>query len=165
MNEIDSLFRRYQQRGILVDTIILLLYFVGTTNRQRISNFKRTQTYIPEDYDLLLQVLNYFQTIATTPNILTEVNSLASQLGEPERSQCLTIFAHFVSALEEIYLESREVVADQKFPQFGLTACDILSVTRDRYLVLTDDLRFADYLQRQGIDTVNFNNLCVLGWQ
>lgn len=54
---------------------------------------------------------------------------------------------------------------DQQFTKFGLTDCGILSFARDRYLVLTDDLRFADYLQRQGVDTVNFNNLRVLGWQ
>jgi hypothetical protein len=74
MNEIESLFSRYRQKGVLVDTNILLLYFVGATNRERISRFNRTQNFIPEDYDLLLQVLGYFQTIATTPNILTEVS-------------------------------------------------------------------------------------------
>ena len=31
------------------------------------------------------------------PNILTEVNSLANQLGEPERSQCLNTFTLLIS--------------------------------------------------------------------
>jgi len=165
MNDIEALFSRYRQKGVLVDTNILLLYFVGATNRERISRFNRTQNFIPEDYDLLLQVLSYFQTVATTPNILTEVNSLANQLGEPDRSQCFALFAQGISTFEETYLESRGVVMDQQFTKFGLTDCGILSLARDQYLVLTDDLRLADYLQRQEIDTVNFNNLRVFGWQ
>ena len=165
MNEIESLFSRYRQKGVLVDTNILLLHFVGSTNRERISRFKRTQNFIPEDYDLLLQVLGYFQTVATTPNILTEVSSLANQLGEPERSQCFAFFAQGISTLEETYLESKGVVTDQQFTKFGSTDCGILSFAKDRYLVLTDDLRLAAYLKRQEIDTVNFNNLRVFGWQ
>jgi hypothetical protein len=60
-DDISSLFAHYRQKGILIDTNILLLYFVGTVNRERISRFNRTQQFIPEDYDLLLQILNYFQ--------------------------------------------------------------------------------------------------------
>jgi sulfur relay (sulfurtransferase) DsrC/TusE family protein len=130
MNEIESLFSQYRQKGVLVDTNILLLYFVGATSRERISRFNRTQNFTPEDYDLLLQVLDYFQTIATTPNVLTEVNSLANQLGEPERSQCFMLFAQNISILEETYVESREIVTDQQFTRFGLTDCGILRVDR-----------------------------------
>ncbi len=165
MNEIESLFSRYRQKGVLVDTNILLLYFVGLTNRERISRFNRTQNFIPEDYDLLLQVLGYFQTIATTPNVLTEVSNLADKLGEPERSQCFALFAQGIAIFEETYLESRGVAMDQQFTTFALTDCSILSLAKNRYLVLTDDLRLADYLQRQGVDTINFNNLRVFGWQ
>ena len=44
-NYLDSLFARYRQKGILVDTNILLLLFVGSVNRKRISQFKRTQQF------------------------------------------------------------------------------------------------------------------------
>lgn len=50
IREIDSLWARYRQKGILVDTNILLLWFVGAVNRDRISQFKRTQKFSPEDF-------------------------------------------------------------------------------------------------------------------
>lgn len=76
-----SLIKSYKQRGILIDTNILLLWFVGSVNRQRISKFNRTEKFEPEDYDLLLRLLEYFfPKIVTTPNILTEVNSLSQIL-------------------------------------------------------------------------------------
>lgn len=163
-DDINSLLSRYRSKGIVIDTNILLLYFVGIVNRERISRFKRTEQFLPEDYDLLRQILSYFQKIVTTPNILTEVNSLANQLGEPERSQWFAIFAQGISSLDEFYIESRSVATSERFTKFGLTDCGILNLARDQYLVLTDDLKLALYLQKERIDTINFNNLRVSGW-
>jgi rRNA-processing protein FCF1 len=162
---IRSLFEQYRQRGILVDTNILLLWFVGTVNRSRISKFNRTEKFIPEDYDLLLQILSFFQKIVTTPNILTEVNSLTNQLGEPERSQCFYIFAQGITRLEEFYIDSKKAANMDKFTKFGLTDCGIINLCREQYLVLTDDLKLANYLQKEGIDTINFNNIRTYGWK
>ena len=37
--QINEIFDRYQQSGILIDTNILLLYFVGSYDIQQISKF------------------------------------------------------------------------------------------------------------------------------
>lgn len=163
--DIPSLLSRYRQKGILVDTNILLLYFVGYINRDRISKFKRTAQFVPEDYDLLVRIVQFFQKIVTTPNILTEVNSLINQLGEPERSRCLMGFAQSLSILEESYLESQNVATAELFTKLGLTDCEIIQMAKQPYLILTDDLRLANYLQSMNIDIVNFNNIRVLNWQ
>jgi rRNA-processing protein FCF1 len=170
-----DLIKSYKQRGILIDTNILLLWFVGSVNRQRISKFNRTEKFVPEDYDLLLRLLEYFfPKIVTTPNILTEVNSLANQIGEPERSQCFAKLAESVVRLDEHYIESNVAVGVNSFTRFGLTDCGILELARggthpareavpqeigNRYLVLTDDLKLAKHLQSSGVDAINFNHL------
>ncbi|MBH8565260.1 hypothetical protein I8748_24275 [Nostoc sp. CENA67] len=164
---IKSLIGRYHQKGILIDTNILLLFFVGSVNPERITRFNRTQQFIPEDYELLLGFIAKFQRIVTTPNILTEVNSLANQLGEPERSQCFLIFAQFAqnaTRLNEHYIKSIDAVTVDRFVKFGLTDCGILTLARNEYLVLTDDLKLANYLQTVGIDVINFNNIRVFNW-
>ncbi|WP_017302297.1 hypothetical protein [Nodosilinea nodulosa] len=99
------------------------------------------------------------------PNILTEVNSLANQLGEPERSRCFQFFRQVIGQMEEIYQPSQQLVQLQEFQEFGLTDCGILEVTQGSYLVLTDDLKLAATLQRKEIDTVNFNHIRVLNWK
>ena len=162
---VQALFQKYKKKGILIDTNILLLWFVGTVNRERISRFNRTEKFVPEDYDSLVQILSYFNKIVTTPNILTEVNSLANQLGEPERSQCLSVFATGVARLDETYLESNEVVKIDNFTKFGLTDCSIATLAKNKYLVLTDDFKLTNYLQKIEIDTINFNNIRVYGWK
>ncbi|NEO58058.1 MAG: hypothetical protein F6K54_36400 [Okeania sp. SIO3B5] len=80
--ETQQLFKKYRSKGILVDTNILLLWFVGKVNEKRISQFNRTEKFLPEHYQLLDRLLK-FAKIVTTPNILTEINSLINQLGEP----------------------------------------------------------------------------------
>ncbi|WP_016952269.1 PIN domain-containing protein [Anabaena sp. PCC 7108] len=164
---IKKLISRYHQKGILIDTNILLLFLVGSVNKERITKFNRTQQFIPEDYELLLEFMGKFQKLVTTPNILTEVNSLANQLGEPERSQCFAIFARFVQnvdILNEHYIKSQEAVSADKFIKFGLTDSGIFTLAQSKYLVLTDDLKLANYLQNVEVDVINFNNIRVLNW-
>lgn len=156
MGDIESLLRKYFLKGILVDTNILLLLFVGELSRERITAFGRTDQFTPKDYDILVDLLGRFKSIVTTPNILTEVNSLLNKLGEPARK----VFAERLVQLEEIYLPSREIASlDWPFIKYGLTDCGIAGVAQNKYLVLTDDLKVTSYFNQNGIDTVNFNNL------
>ncbi|MDJ0844662.1 PIN domain-containing protein [Crocosphaera sp.] len=165
MDDVQKLLNRYRNKGIVIDTNILLLLIVGTANRKRISQFKRTQQFLPEDYDLLIKLINLFPKIIITPNILTEVNSLTNQIGEPERSKCFAIFAQLISEIEEIALSSQEIVKNNGFIKFGLTDCGILELSQNQYLVLTDDFKLFNYLQKLGIDSINFNYLRVYLWQ
>ncbi|MEH1950509.1 MAG: PIN domain-containing protein [Nostoc sp.] len=156
------------QKGVLIDTNILLLFLVGSVNQERITKFNRTQKFIPEDYELLLEFIARFQKLVTTPDILTEVNSLVNQLGEPERSQCFEIFAQFVknvALLDEYYVNSLDAVNTEKFVKFGLTDSGILTLSKGKYLVLTDDFKLASYLQSVEVDVINFNNIRVFNWK
>ena len=159
-----QLLKKYQSKGILVDTNILLLWFVGRVNQKRISRFNRTKKFLPEHYQLLDRLLK-FSKVVTTPNILTEVNSLINQMGEPDCSKCLSFLAKEVSKLDEFYLESSTVSQEEKFTKFGLTDSGIISLVQGKYLVLTDDFPLANYLQSIGVDTVNFNYLIDYQWQ
>ncbi|MEH2417715.1 PIN domain-containing protein [Nostoc sp.] len=165
---IASLVRRYYKKGVLIDTNILLLLLVGSVNQERITKFNRTQQFIPEDYELLIEFIARFQKLVTTPNILTEVNSLANQLGEPERSHCFAIFAQFVknvALLDEHYVKSLDTVNTDKFVKFGLTDSGILTLSKGKYLVLTDDFKLANYLHSVEVDVINFNNIRIFNWK
>ncbi len=164
-NLATNLVNKYRTKGILIDTNILLLWLVGSTNKDRITQFSRTQNFEARDYELLINIFKKFSRLLTTPNILTEVSNLINQLGEPDRSKCFSIFARDVVQLKEIYADSHTLAKTDKFPKFGLTDCGIMNVAKDNYLVLTDDLRLASYLQNIGIDTLNFNNIRVYGWK
>ncbi len=164
MNEIEQLAQRYKQAGIVVDTNILLLYFIGALDREFIPQFKRTRQFTVEDHATLIRILDFFDTVVTTPNILTEVSNLSGQLGEPVRSEYFKKFSSDITLLKEEYVASQDVVAMQEFVRFGLTDAGLIYVTRGRYLVLTDDFRLSQYLQRAGVDVINFNHIRSAYW-
>ena len=164
MSEIDRLIQRYKQAGILVDTTILLLYFIGAYDQDLIPKFKRTRQFTVEDHAILIRLLGLFDKIVTTPNILTEVSNLSGQLGEPKKSEYFKKFSSGISLLEEEYVASKDVADMQEFVRFGLTDTGIVHLTRGKYLVLTDDFRLSQYLQSAEVDVINFNHIRPAYW-
>jgi len=92
-----SKIRKYQRSGVLVDTNLLLVYFIGlydtATGYKLVNTFKYTKgNYGSEDFDALLAFLQDFRTVVTTPHILAEVsNSITGELTDPARDLCLEL--------------------------------------------------------------------------
>jgi rRNA-processing protein FCF1 len=160
-----ELLYRYRNKGVLIDTNLLLVYFIGRYDPSRISKFKRTLTFTVEDFYILDRAFKFFSKVVTTPNILTEVNSLSNQLPEPFKTDYYTKMSEQISSLEEHYITSSKVCSLAQFKKFGLTDSAIIDLVKDKYLVLTDDFKLANYLQSVSIDVINFNHIRPLNWR
>lgn len=158
------LVQTYKGRGLLVDTNILLLYCVGTCDPRLITTFKRTQQFTLEDFDLLRRLFNWFGTIVTTPNILTEVHNLAGQLPTDQVRMWRRQFRNRISNLSEEYLSSVQTSESPQYLNCGLTDAGVIEISRGRLLALTDDLKLFVALQSEGVDAVNFNHLRTSNW-
>jgi hypothetical protein len=161
---IEELVGRYKSKGLLVDTNLLLVYFVGMYDLDRVSKFKRTLTFTEDEFLLLAKFFALFERVVTTPNVLTEVSNLLGQLPEGLRPAFFADFAKRLALLEEHYSSSAGISTTTHFDRFGLTDSGIAQLVGDRYLVLTDDLSLFGYLQNQGIDAINFNHIRRLAW-
>ena len=160
-----NLIQKYHSRGVLVDTNILLLCFVGDFDRDLIPRFKRTKQFVVEDYILPKNFLARFNSsIITTPHILAEVNSLSGQLGEPGRTAYFEIFSRGIGLLDEQYVESKTAAEFDRFPTLGLTDSGVAILAKGAYLVLTDDSKLYRTLETMGIDVMNFNHIRPIGW-
>ncbi|MDT7541223.1 MAG: hypothetical protein QOE33_1127 [Acidobacteriota bacterium] len=164
MRQLDHLLTQYKSRGILIDTNLLLLFVVGMYDPKRIPKFKRTAKFTVEDFYILAEFFDFFSRIVTTPNILTEVSNLAGQLPENLKPAFYPLFAQHLTLLEEHYLTSANIASAPQFAKLGLTDCGILELSRNQYLVLTDDFRLAGHLDSQGIDVINFNHIRTMNW-
>lgn len=165
IEEIRKLIARYTRKGILIDTNILLLYFIGSFDPYLISRFKRTIQFTVEDYSTLLILLYPFEKLITTPNILTEVSNLSGQLGEPARTLFFRFFAEKIAGIEEHYIDSVRAAEQDQFHKLGLTDTGILELSSKQYLTLTDDFHLSQILQTKDLDVINFNHVRVLGWE
>lgn len=155
----NQLIIKYKNKGVLIDTNLLLLFFIGSINPDFVNTFKRTRKYTKEDYDLIIKLMKYFKFIVTTPNVLTEVNSLSNSLKDKYKVKFYEIFSNTISKLNEFHMQSKEIVDKTEFRKFGLTDSIIYHVSNNKYLLLTDDFRLSQYIQSKNGDVINFNHI------
>jgi|SRR5882762_1988879 len=161
---VRKLLVRHGRAGLLIDTNLLLLYFIGRFAPDLITRFKRTDVFVPDDFKLLQLIVKKFPKLWTTPAILAEVNSFSRQLGEPLRTEYFKKFRTEISLLDEKYVPSVNAAGEKTFEKFGLTDAGIMMLARTPYLVLTGDFPLYRYLDSHGIDVINFNQLRPYGW-
>ncbi len=156
---IDILINRNRKRGILLDTSPLLLLFVGTSDVNLVDRFKHTAKYTIRGYNLLTQLVDQFDRIITTPNILTETSNLLDYIpGGLEQNHCETI-VKLMDFFKEEYTPSEEIFPHNKFYEFGLADLVTLECAKNKYLVLTDDRPLYGYLLNEKVDVIYFTEL------
>jgi hypothetical protein len=95
-------------RTIVLDTNLLILLVVGSTNKQFIRLHKRTKAFTVEDFDLLVREFKGIDRMVVTPNTLTEASNLLRQIAEPARSQITAAFKALIEHQEEVYIKSSD---------------------------------------------------------
>jgi hypothetical protein len=162
---VEQILSRNRNKGVLIDTNLLLLLFVGAVRREPIGSFKRVNKFANEDYDTLRNVVNYFGKVFTTPNILTEVSNLAGQLSGSDREVFFERFAATLTVLEEKYIPSKTAAQTKPFRKFGITDAGIAQIAGQSHLIITDDFPLYRFLISSGYDALNFYHLAPINWK
>lgn len=167
MASLPPLVDRYRARGILLDSNLLVLLFVGLVSPALVEHFKRTKNhgFTGKEFSLLQNIVSPFSKVATTPHILTETSNYICQLQGEARQSALKIISESVQFFKERRPESKKLVRTEFFPRFGLTDSAILDLPPKRYLVLSVDAALVIALQKKGVDAVNFNHLRQYDWK
>lgn len=167
MNDYAALLlEKYRARGVLIDTNLLLVYLIGSFDRTLFGRLSRLENYSEADFDLLVRLVAQFPAIVTTPHILTEVSNLAmNAVYRNKHEDLLAQFSAMIKLLVEESLASAQLSDKPLFIQFGIADTAIEHLSRDKYLVVSDDLRFVARLESEGVDVLNFNHIRTLAWQ
>jgi len=163
----QKLIVKYRLKGILLDTNLLLLLFVGLVDSGLVDDFKRTknQQFTKKEFLLLEGIVKTFSKIVTTPHILTETSNFIFQLDGKKQQLALQIIAKIIQSFKERREESKKLVLAEEFFNFGLTDTAILDLPPKRYLVLSIDAALVIALQKKGVDAINFNHLRQISWE
>lgn len=166
MDIFRPLVDRYRKRGVLVDTNLLVLLFVGMCGTAQIARHKRTSSFTEEDFILLASLLNQFSKIIVTPQILTETCNLLGQAATDVHREFLgRLKKHMLGDFaREEYIPTIEIVKHASFEESGLTDAGILETAKRGYLVLTVDFPLYGLLLKERSDAINFNHLRQMGW-
>jgi predicted nucleic acid-binding protein len=150
--------------GLLVDTNRLVLFTVGSVNRNRIETFKRTRQYTKGDYDLLLRVIDKFEPLYTVAHVLAEVSNL-TDLRDAEKLAARRVLKETISVLREAEMPSARAADDRLYERLGLADAAIAAVARvHNCCVLTDDFDLFIALGRDGVPVLNFTHLREQAW-
>jgi hypothetical protein len=143
--------------GVLLDANLLLLLVVGAADRTYIRKHKKLKAYSEADFDLLQELIAPMNPIIVTPNILTEVSNLASQIADPARTHIATTFRMLVGLLDERYVASKRAVVQPEFSRLWLTDAGILDEMTDEHVLLTADVGLYLAALARGQAAENFN--------
>lgn len=155
---IDIFIKKFREKGILIDTNLLILLLVGSYNEDMISNFKRTRTYTVEDYRNLIVFLKRFDNHIYTTNIISEITNLTDSINSEPNFSFFQHIKNHLSVFTEDNISSEEIMQLKSFLKFGLTDAVNFKLS-NKYLILTDDLKLYSYLANQGLPAINFNHI------
>ena len=158
MTYAETVIARHLGKSVFVDTNLLLLYLVGTFQRERVLTFKRTSQFTLAQFDFLVALIGRFEKVATTPHILTEINGLANALPANTKRSWGQFFAVAIDTQLEIYNPARVIANAAAFLPFGLTDAAI-EIAAAELLTLTEDTRLAAFLRQEGLDALSLTEL------
>jgi hypothetical protein len=163
---VQTLIIKYRSKGILLDSNLLVLLFIGLADPGAIQSFKRTKNhgFTEKEFILLRKIVENFPKIVTTPHILTETSNYIFQLYGANLRSTLEIAAKAVQSIKERRTEAKTLVQSSGFFDYGLTDSAILDLPAKKYLVLSVDAALVIALNKKGVDAVNFNHLRQLNW-
>ncbi len=153
-----ELIAKYRNKGVLLDTNLMVLLAVGHYKLERISSFKRTDKYTVDDFALVSRILANFERRITTPHILAEADNLMRQLPNWECGPVAAVMTRLIENIFEIYSPSLDAARNERYSILGLTDCVTLAVAKE-VLVITDDFPLSNVLSHLGRDAININHL------
>ena len=145
--------------SLIIDTNLLVLFVVGTTNRNLVTRHKRLKAFSIDDFDLLCRVIATSPQVFVTPNTLTETSNLLGYIDEPARTQVFETFRTVIISATEEYVESKIACDAQEFVRLGITDSVLLHLASESRSLLTTDLDLYLSALSKGLSAVNFNHL------
>lgn len=156
MNLLNYFVSKYSNKIVVLDTNILLVYLVGCIDLRLISSFKRTNSrFCEDDFKILNQIFSKFNKFKTTPNVLTELSNLGGQLSGNNKLKFFEILSRFIEQTPEQYVKSSDIAIDFDFIELGITDRGILELSKNDYLIITDDFK----LSAKCSNSLNYNHL------
>ncbi len=155
-----------RSKTLLLDTNLLLLLFIGGKDSSLIQKAKTLSMFVEDDYDLLGDVINNsaFNSLVTTPHIMTEVSNLLGKERDDIREFGREAMAEFLGRCTEHIDSSVILVSEPEFNRLGLTDVAIAVASRLPAFVLTADLSLYLHVSSSGLEAENFNHIRQGSW-
>ena len=138
---------------------------VGLHNRKMVSTHKRTRSFMPEDFDLLMKNISGFDTRWITSHCMAEVSNL---IGEPHKSkqakELMVYFSQFTLGFKESHISKDIIFKDSISTRLGVTDAGLITKAKKVTCTITEDHALYHAILRRGYKVVNLNHLREKCW-
>lgn len=157
-------FRKRGKSKLILDTNLLHLLLVGACNESYITECQLTRKYRVDDFNLLKEILKYFDGgIIITPHILTELSnqSIGSISERKLQFYMQKMISHLKTSREEsVNLSELLTVKLALIMRFGFPDMGIIGVAkRTDAVILTDDLPMYNYAISLRIPSIKYSHV------
>ena len=150
----------FYNRGIIVDTNLLILFLVGKYDIDYISKFKITYKYSIEDFEILRDFVVKFKKIIITPHILAELSNLSMKITENRLKEYFKYFIEILKKSDEINIDKNSILLSKYVDKIGITDVGImLASENDDFLFITDDIKLAYISLSKGLSVLHFSQI------
>jgi hypothetical protein len=156
-------------KGLIIDTNLLVLLIVGYFDKNYIKQFKRTSTYSIDDFENLKIIVNKFESLITTPHILAEISNLCIDSRNMENKsnkkfkEFLKTFINTIYHFKEINLEKNKILILDFLKYLGVTDSALIEIAKKhKFNVITDDAGVYVKLSSFNVPVININHLRAL---
>jgi hypothetical protein len=143
---------------VLVDTNILLLLVVGSTDPSKVGAMSRTKQYSVEDYRAASSIVEAFRWTVTTPHVLSQTSDLlrgSGAYGELAHALSQKLKAVFI-VTQEHFVPARVLARPLEFHSVGLADASVLDAAHRGCTIFTDDLPLHNVILSRGGKSINF---------
>lgn len=156
LEKVNQFAIQRNREGIILDTVVLLLYFIGKYSVNAIKDFEPTHGYSKEDFELLNKIIKPFKRIIITPKIVAEVSNLSlPHLQDKKLYQYVRLVVEFLLNKEgseeyHVQFENWENKSIDRLSSFGFVDMDMYEIAKKRNVpILTDDIRFYNFSKKE----------------
>lgn len=156
---------RTGRRGIIIDSNLLVIYLVGLYGKEYVEKFLTSKTLLG-DFEIIKWLMQKykFEKCIVTPQIMAEVSNLTfDHFTEPGLTTYIQRALTFIKNAHEEHTHKDELLSKYHLPKLGFADSSIIEVAKKgNYLVLTEDVKLAAMLSKEGCVALNINHLRML---
>lgn len=151
---------------LILDTPILLLFLVGSYDSDYIKNFKRTQKYTTQDYQKIKRIINQFEKVYITPQILAEISNLSFEIDSNRLGLYMKNLINQLRSYSEKYISMTILLEKYDLlSKIGFTDLATLeAANKQDFYILTDDFPLSQRARKLGYQALNFTQLRGYEW-
>lgn len=144
----------------ILDANMLIVYSIGKKHPEMLGSQKRVKEYIPEDFDLLVQLVEGVDQIVLTPNAVTECSDLFKDSNfENDAKDALKDLIQSPSCIVvEEYVPSSDAVSSPQYKFLGVADCAMLELVDSETFLISADGALSREAAKINPRSINFNH-------